>query len=636
MNAQLQALLENARAAWDARKLDGRVHLDVCVDTSSLARRADETLAALRKEVDANSLPVEVGITGSWGFCWMEPTVLVRSADGSRSVLYHDITLERVPELVRAALDGKDVPELALGVVDGEPRALPLLADHPFMQGQVRRLMANLGRTNPENIEDYLANGGYEGFGRALELDQEAIIKEMLDSGVGGRGGANFPVGRKWDFLRTATAEPKYLVCNADEGDPGAWVNRTLLEGDPHLIIEGLMIAARASGAREAYVYIRYEYPLAIERMETAVGQARERGLLGTNILGLGWDFDVVVFKGAGSYVCGDETGLINSVDGYRGMPRIKPPFPAQAGLWNKPTNVNNVESYANAPLIMRHGAEWWRNVNPGDQPEKGTKMFTLSGQVNWMGCFEIPFGTGTMRQMLERYGGGMRPGSTLKGFQPGGPLSGVLSASEIDLPVQLAPYRERGMFLGGGGITFFDQRTSVLDLVLWMEAFCEDESCGRCTTCHGGTQRAVEILRRISLGGGRDSDFEKLDDLVKTLFWSNCQHGQLSPTAIKTALRFFRSEFESLIEDKVDPTRSLPGFVRYAVRSQSDPALPEAVEICPTAAIVESSNGQWEVDDSLCILCGACKEVAPGAIEVVDRIRRVQQSAASAAAGGV
>jgi NADH:ubiquinone oxidoreductase subunit F (NADH-binding) len=497
--------------------------------------------------------------------------------------------------------------------------------------------MANTGVIDPEDIDDYLAVGGYRGLARALKLSDEAIIKEMLDSGVGGRGGANFPVGRKWDFLRTATASPKYLVCNADEGDPGAWVNRTLMEGDPQLILEGLMIAARATGAREAYVYIRYEYPLAIERMQKAVRAAHSRGLLGEDILDLGWDFDIIIFQGAGSYVCGDETGLINSIDGYRGMPRIKPPFPAQAGLWNKPSNVNNVESYANAPLILREGAAWWCNVNPGEQPEKGTKMFCLSGQINNTGCtFEIPFGSGTMRQVLERYGGGMRPGSQLKGFQPGGPLSGVLPASDIDLPLQLAPYRERGMFLGGGGIVFFDTSTSIVDLVMWMTAFCEDESCGRCTTCHGGTQRAVETLRRIAMGGGRETDLDKLDGLVKTLVWSNCQHGQLAPTAIKLALKSFRPELESLVIDKVDPTRSLPGFIEYRVRSQTDPALPEAAAICPTNAIVRDGHDQWMVDDRLCILCGACKEVAPDAIAVVDRFGPGVVPSAAAAAGGV
>jgi NADH:ubiquinone oxidoreductase subunit F (NADH-binding)/ferredoxin-like protein FixX len=636
MNQRLGVMIDDAKRALSARKSDGKVHLAIVHDTSSIARGAEAVIAAIRKAVADGGLNAVVTTTGSWGFNWMEPTIAVRSAAGTRTVLYANVTADRVPEfLERTVVQGKDMPELALGVVEGVPTdEIVLLTDHLFMKGQQRRLMANLGIVDPEEIDQYMAQGGYAGLARALDMDAEEIVKEMLDSGVGGRGGANFPVGRKWDFLRTATAEPKYLVCNADEGDPGAWVNRTLLEGDPHLIIEGLMIAARATGAREAYVYIRYEYPLAVARMQHAVQQAKAKGILGENILGLGWDFDVVIFKGAGSYVCGDETGLINSIDGHRGMPRIKPPFPAQSGLWNKPTNVNNVESYANAPLILRNGAAWWCNLNPAAQPEKGTKMFTLSGQINWSGCFEIPFGSGTMRSMLEQYGGGMREGSVLKGFQSGGPLSGVLPASEIDQPVQLAPYRDRGMFLGGGGITFFDQKTSILDLVLWMTGFCEDESCGRCTTCHGGSQRAVEILRRISLGGGRQSDLDKLDDIVKTLVWSNCQHGQLTPTAIKLMLKYFGQELDSLIKDKVDPTRTLPGFIRYTVRSQSDEQLPAAVQICPTEAIVQDPHGQWVVEDPLCVLCGACKEVAPNAIEIRDRIERPSYAVASAAGG--
>ena len=635
-NRALQEVIDAAKDAWAAERGSGKVIITVSIDTSSSARGAEATLAALRERIAARKLDATVGITGSWGFNWMEPTLTVRSAAGTLTVLYGNVTPGRVDELLDRCVVASDVlPELAIGVVEGVHPDVKPLAEHQFMVGQVRRLMAKMGTIDPWNIDHYLANGGYEGFGRSLEMADEAITKEMKDSGVGGRGGANFSVGLKWDFLRNATASPKYLVCNADEGDPGAWVNRMVMEGDPHLIIEGLMIAARASGAREAYVYIRYEYPLAIERMKNAVQQAMAKGLLGTNILGLGWDFDVVIFKGAGSYVCGDETGLINSIDGFRGMPRIKPPFPAQAGLWNKPTNVNNVESYANAPLILANGAAWWCELNPKEQPEKGTKMFTLSGQINWMGCLEIPFGSSTMREMLERYGNGMRPGTKLKGIQPGGPLSGVVPASDIGLSVQLGPFRERGMFLGGGGIMFFDEATSIVDLILWMTSFCEDESCGRCTTCHGGNQRAVEILRRIAGGGGRDSDLDKLADIVKTLVWSNCQHGQLSPTAIKTALRFFRGELETLIREKRDPTRSLPGFIRYTVRSQTDAALAAAVAICPTAAIVEDARGQWQVEDALCVLCGACKEVAPNAVAVVDRFPQVGSSAIPAAAGG-
>lgn len=630
MNAKLQALIDDASREWAAYLADGRQKVRVCIDTSSLARGAQDTLDALRAAVSARSLNVDVGVGGSWGFCWMEPTLTVRSAAGTRTVLYANVTAARVDEFVETVLvNGNDLPELALGVVEGTSTPeIALLADHPFMKGQVRRLMANSGVIDPGDIDHYLARGGYEGFGKALEMDAEAIIKEVLDSGLGGRGGGGFPTGRKWDFLRNATAEPRYLVCNADEGDPGAWVNRVLMEGDPQLIIEGMLIGALGSKAAAGYIYIRYEYPLAVERMQAAVDQAYARGLLGNDILGTGLDFDLIVFKGAGSYVCGEETGLIASIDGYRGMPRIRPPFPAQAGLWNKPTNVNNVESYANAPLIFRHGAAWWSEL--GTAKEKGTKMFTFSGHIRNAGCVEIPWGP-TIGEVLEHYAGGINTGRPLKGFQPGGPLSGILGAEDLGLTLTLDPYRERGMFLGSGGIVFFDDSACVIDMCTYFLAFCEAESCGRCTTCHGGTQRAVEILRRISRGGGREADIDNLEQLVQTLVWSNCLHGQFALTTFKSSLKAFRAEYLEHIVDKRCPAGVCAGLIEYRVRTQGDPALAAALAICPTVAITED-RGQYTLDDALCIRCGACKEVAPAAIEIRDRLGA--RHAAGVAAG--
>lgn len=629
MNARLEALISSAKQSWASEQASGRVRINVTLDTSSQAKGAATVIEKLQAAVAAKKLVADVGITGSWGFCWMEPCVTVRTAAGTQTVLYGNVTPERVDELIEKVAAGQDMPEVALGVVEGNPTAdIPLLSDHPFMQGQVRRLMANLGITDPENIDHYLAHGGYEGFGKSLELDAEAIVKEVLDSGLGGRAGGGFPAGRKWDFLRTATTSPRYLVCNADEGDPGAWVNRVLMEGDPHLIVEGMLIAALAGHADAGYIYIRYEYPLAFARMKKAVEQAYAKGLLGKDILGSGKDFEIVVFLGAGSYVCGEETGLINSIDSYRGMPRIKPPFPAQAGLWNKPTNVNNVESYANAPMIMRNGAHWWSSVS--DAKEKGTKMFTFSGSVNWAGCVEIPFGP-TIGEVIDRWCGGMRPGLELKGFQPGGPLSGIATANR-DLTLTLDPYRELGMFLGGGGIVFFDQHTCTVDLCSYFLGFCEDESCGRCTTCHGGTQRAVEILRRIQAGGGRDVDFQNFQNLVTTLVWSNCFHGQFAMTTVKTAVKAFEDEWREHIFDKRCRAGVCQRLIDYRVRAPGDPALVEAADVCPTGAIVPDRSG-YTIDDPRCIRCGACKEIAPNAIEVADRF--AVSVAEGAAAGG-
>ena len=615
---KVTGLINAARDQWEDERADGRQVITVCLDTSSLAAGVQSTLDSLRAEIERLGHDVIIRTSGSWGFCWLEPTVSVRSAGGGLTVLYHSVTEDRVEEFVqRTIVQGETMPELALGIVEGNAtEEIGHLSDHPFMQGQIRRLMERSGQIDPENINHYLALGGYEGFAKALTQTDEQIIEEMLNSGLGGRGGGGFPAGRKWDFLRTATADPRYLVCNADEGDPGAWVNRILLEGDPHLIVEGMLIAALATGSIEGYIYIRHEYPLAIQRMQTAVDQAREVGLLGPDALGDGRPFDLVVFAGAGSYVCGEETGLMSSIDGYRGMPRIRPPFPAQAGLWNKPSNVNNVETYANAPLIFKNGSEWWSSVSSAE--EKGTKMFTLSGAVNQACCVEVPFGI-SVRELMEHYGGGLQNDAELKGYQPGGPLSGLLPAGEIDLPLALSPFRERGMFLGSGGIVFFDQSTSVLDLCTYFLDFCEDESCGRCTTCFQGTQRALEILRRIGQGGGRESDYEKLNDLIQALRWSNCLHGQFAPTSVKLALNYFRDEFEILIKEQRDPTQSLPGLIQYQIKDSTASELEVASELCPTDAIVRNNLG-WKIDDAACIRCDACREVAPLAIEIRDR----------------
>jgi NADH-quinone oxidoreductase subunit F len=631
MNTRLETIISESKKAWASEHATGKVRINVSLDTSSVARGAEATIARLKETIAAKNLNAEVGTVGTWGFNWMEPTVTVRNASGTQTVLYGNVTEDRVDEFLATVVsDGKEMAELALGVVEGTSTPeIALLADHPFMKGQIRRMMGNIGVIDPENIDHYIAHDGYAGLGKAFDMDAEAIVKEMLDSGLGGRAGGGFPTGRKWDFLRNATTSPRYLVCNADEGDPGAWVNRVLMEGDPHLIIEGMLIAALAANADEGYIYIRYEYPLAFKRMQIAVEQAYAKGLLGKDILGTGKDFEMVVFLGAGSYVCGEETGLINSIDGYRGMPRIKPPFPAQAGLWNKPTNVNNVESYANAPMIMRNGAAWWSSVS--EAKEKGTKMFTFSGQVNQACCVEIPFGP-TIKFALEQYAGGMRNGARCKGFQPGGPLSGVVNGTGIDtLTITLDPYREKGCFLGGGGIVFFDDTACVVDMCNYFLAFCEDESCGRCTTCHGGTQRAVEMLRRIQWGGGRDVDVEKFADLVKTLVWSNCFHGQFAMTTVKTALKEFEDEFREHIVDKRCRAGVCAGLMEYTVRSQSDPALPEAADICPTGAIV-GEPGSYSVEDSLCIRCGACKEVAPNGMDIRHRFAL---EVSSAAAGG-
>jgi len=605
----------SAPGGWQAVESPSRPRVTVCYGTCSLAAGAGETLAALRSEVERRRLDVDIGIAGCNGLCYAEPLVEVAWPDGRR-ILYSKLTEDKVPRLVEEALAGKSLcPDLALASLgDASLDGVPPIGSLPFWAPQVRRLTANCGVIDPENIGHYIARGGYGGLARALTLAPEEVTKEISDSTLRGRSGSDFPTGRKWDFLRGATRHPKYLVCNADEGDPGAWVNRILMEGNPHAILEGMAIGAHATGASYGFIYLREEYPLCFERLNRAIEQARERGLFGHNILGSDLSFDAKVVRGAGSYVCGEESGLIASIEEMRGMPKIRPPYPAQSGVFGQPTNVNNVETYADAALILGHGLEWYSSL--GTERNKSTKMFSLSGHVQRAGVVEVPLGY-PMDKLIFEAGGGVPEGRTLKAIQPGGPLAGILPAVHAGLPLEPEAFRETGVQMGGGGLVVIDDSACIVDLCTYFEWFAEGESCGRCTTCHGGTQRLVEILRRWTRGEGRESDFEHIKLLGNTLLYSNCVHGQAAPTIALNTLTFFEDEVREHVFEKRCRAKVCKGLIRYQVSGQR-PELPEAEAICPTHAIVKK-NGGYEIDQSLCIKCNACREVAPQAIEVVD-----------------
>ncbi|MER3420171.1 MAG: NADH-quinone oxidoreductase subunit F [Chloroflexota bacterium] len=608
-----EELRRRADEVWRAFLHPARPRIDVAVATCSHAAGVHATLAALRDQIAARNLAVDLGITGCNGFCFLEPLVTVTRPDGSR-ILYGPVRPDDVPELLDQALTGV-CTRLVVGRLAGQSdERVPPLAQHFFMAHQVRRLMANCGVIDPENIDHYIANGGYEGLSKTLAMSDEEVIKQTIASGLWGRGGAAFPAGRKWDFLRGARNRPKYMVCNADEGDPGAFVNRVLLESDPHLVIEGMIIAAHATGAEYGYIYIRDEYPLAVERCRIALAQARERGLLGRNILGSGLNYDMDVVRGAGAYVCGEETGLLSSIEDSRGMPRIKPPFPANAGVFGLPTNVNNVETYANVPLIFRHGVEWYRQY--GTERNPGTKMFSVTGDIARVGCVEVPLGTKMSAILLDNFGG-TPDGRPIKAIQPGGPLGGILPASCLDLALEPEPFREQGVLMGSGGLVVCDDTTCIVDLVTYFEWFAEDESCGRCTTCHGGTQRHVEILRRIADGKGRPSDIELMELLNDALRWSNCFHGQGAPTAVQSLLRHFRDELIAHIRDKRCPAGVCKGLIRYEVLPGREREAGPAAAICPTAAF-RQDDGRYAIEDERCIRCDACRQLQPDVIQVV------------------
>jgi NADH-quinone oxidoreductase subunit F len=614
--ATYKELRDAADKAWAPFAEPKRALIKVGVATCSRVVGAEETLKALREQVASRGVAADVMLTGCNGLCYAEPLVEVR-LPGKPGVLYSQMTSDRVPALLDAVAAGTTAGPNAYAVLGDEAQGdVPPIVSLPFWRGQTRRLMAQCGVTDPESIDHYIAHGGYEGLDKALKLkDPEAIIKEMLESGLWGRGGAAFPTGRKWDFLRTSDRHPKYVICNADEGDPGAFVNRNLMESDPGLVVEGVIIAGVACQADVGYIYIRDEYPLPIERMQKAVAQAHEKGLAGKNILGSGFDYEVEVVRGAGSYVCGDETGLLSSLEDRRGMPKIKPPYPAAAGVFAQPSNINNVESYANAPMIMRNGAAWWAQY--GTERNRGTKMWSLSGKIERVGVLEVPLGTST-RQVVMEMGGGPPNGKALKAIQPGGPLSGIVPASEVDIPLEPEFYRERGSLMGGGGLVMLDEDDCVIDLCIYFEWFAEDESCGRCTTCFAGTRRMLEILRRISQGRGRAADIELLKLLGSIASNANCFHGQGAPTSVMTMLRWFDDELREHVFRKSCPARRCAGLIRYEVAHQSE-KLPAAEAICPTGAVKKDARGMYFIDQELCVKCDACREQAPYAIAVVD-----------------
>ncbi|MEX0785873.1 MAG: NADH-ubiquinone oxidoreductase-F iron-sulfur binding region domain-containing protein [Dehalococcoidia bacterium] len=617
-----EALRKQAEEVWQAVERPPRPLIRVPVATCSIPAGALETLEALRSEIKARKLDADAGIVGETGLCWLEPLVEVRKPDGS-AVLYQKITPDRVPKLLDEALDGV-CSDFAFAVVAGpDVDGVQRLEDFDLWALQERRLIERAGRIDPENIDHYIANGGYSGLAQALEQTPEEVIASVQGSTLRGRSGSNFPTGQKWDFLRSKERAPKYLICNADEGDPGAFVNRILMECDPHSIIEGMAIAAHTTGASYGFVYVRDEYPLAIERMQRAVEQARERGLLGGNALGAGLAFDVEVWRGAGSYVCGEESGLLASLDDARGMPRIRPPFPADSGVFAQPTNVNNVESYSDVALLFQRGLEFYNSV--GTEANKGTKIFSISGHIQRVCVVEVPIGF-PLRDLYHACDPGTwQERRKLKAVQAGGPLTGILP-THIALKLGLEPdqFREHGVLMGGGGIVFIDDTACVVDLNVMFSWFLEDESCGRCTTCHGGTQRMTEIFSRIGRGGGSGDDYAKMQILGQALQWSNCVHGSASPTIMLKTAEYFREEIDAHINDRRCPARVCRDLIRYQVSAKSD-LLPEAAAICPTEAIVQEESsetaaaGGWKIDQARCVRCDACREVAPDAIEVVD-----------------
>ena len=584
-----------------------RPRATVCFGTACVARGAREVFDALKREASAGAGGPEVAVARGKcnAFCDRGPMVTVEPG----GTVYSRVRAADAGDILKHLAAGKVLRKLAVATRPGLD-SVPLLADTGFFKNQVLIAMRNRGRIDAESIDDYIANEGYLALAKALtEMTPEEVLGEVKKSGIRGRGGAGFPTGVKWEICRNSPGpNGKYVICNADEGDPGAFMDRSLLESDPHAVIEGMILGALAIGADCGYVYVREEYPLACERVIKAIEAARERGLLGSNILGTDFSFDINVVRGAGAFVCGEETALMASIEGKEGRPRPRPPFPAQKGLWGKPTNINNVETWANVPPIVLRGGSWYASL--GTEKSKGTKVFSLVGKVKNTGLIEVEMGT-TLRQIVYDIGGGILKDKKLKAIQSGGPSGGCIPADLIDLPVDYEELSKAGSIMGSGGLIVMDEETCMVDVAHYFVSFLEEESCGKCTPCREGITRMREILGRIVKGEGKRGDLELLEDLGKVIKDASlCALGGTAPNPVLTTLKYFRDEYEAHIFKKRCPAKVCKALIVYRVVPDKCTGCQRCVRACPVQAISGPRSQPHNLDPTKCIKCGACYEV--------------------------
>ena len=528
------------------------------------------------------------------------------------SVFYGNLTPELMSEIVRDYLvNNNPRSDLALGIRgEGTLDDIPRLFDLPVLKPQVRISLRNCGNIDPESIDHYVTSGGYEGLARVLTMKPQEAIDEIKKSGLRGRGGAGFPTGLKWQFCHDAPGDMKYVICNADEGDPGAFMDRALLEGDPHAVLEGMLIGAYAIGAREGYVYIRAEYPLAIQRLSIAIRQMEEYGLLGKNIMDSSFEFHIKIKEGAGAFVCGEETALMASIEGSRGMPRSRPPFPAQSGLWGRPTNINNVETWSNVSAILRDSAEWYASY--GTEKSKGTKNFSLAGKIVRTGLIEVPMGI-TLREIVYDIGGGIPEGKQLKAVQTGGPSGGFIPANLIDLPVDYESLAQAGSIMGSGGMVVLDEDSCMVDMTRFFLKFTQAESCGKCIPCRWGTKQMLDILEDITNGRGQPGDIELLKELAESVKDNSlCGLGQTAPNPVLTSIRYFQDEYEEHILEKRCSALNCKALISYYILPDKCEGCMICARHCPVQAITGGKRMVHIIDQDKCTKCGTCLDVCP------------------------
>jgi len=582
-----------------------RKQILVCGGTGCTSSGSKKVIAALEAALKENGIEDEILVvkTGCFGLCSLGPIMIVYP-EGS---FYSQATPEGVARIVKEHLkEGNVVKELLYKETVHEDGSITPLSETNFYKKQMRIALRNCGVIDPENIEEYIALDGYQALYKALtSMTPDEVIKEVLDSGLRGRGGGGFPTGRKWMFAKASPGEVKYVACNADEGDPGAFMDRSILEGDPQCIIEAMAIAGYAIGAHHGFVYVRAEYPIAVQRLSIAIEQAKKYGFLGKNILGTGFDFDLEIRLGAGAFVCGEETALMTSIEGNRGEPRPRPPFPAVKGLFGKPTVLNNVETYANIAQIIYKGSEWYSSI--GTETSRGTKVFALGGKITNVGLVEIPMGT-TLREIIEEIGGGIPNGKKFKAAQTGGPSGGCIPAEHIDTPIDYDSLLAIGSMMGSGGMIILDEDTCMVDIAKFYLEFTVDESCGKCTPCRVGTRKLLNYLDKITKGNGTMKDLEDIDELAQHMQKSSlCALGQTAPNPILSTLKFFKDEYIAHIQDKTCPAGVCKSLIRYEIIADKCKGCTLCARNCPVKAISGTVKQPHVIDSEKCIKCGLC-----------------------------